>query len=71
MLLSFTAFTGCADAAPDSSVADRTYLYEKEGFGGDFIIEIKGDGDDLIFIAEDSSNFMHLTVLDGERFSAG
>lgn len=36
--------TGCANTVQEDGIADRTYLYEKEGFGGDFTIQIKSDG---------------------------
>lgn len=36
--------TGCAGNTQKDSIADKNYLYEKEGFGGDFIIQMKGDG---------------------------
>lgn len=36
--------TGCADTVQEDSIADKNYLYEKEGFGGDFIIQMKSDG---------------------------
>lgn len=61
-------------------IAHRTYLYEKEGFGGAFAIQIndegypfvnrfKVDGSDLVFLSEDSSNFLYVKVVDGERFT--
>lgn len=94
-------------------IANKTFVYEKEGFGSAFTISINGDGtfsyyeggfssyigtgkwvleddiltlsdDDeigyplvnrfkvkdgeLIFIAEDSTNFLYIKVADGERF---
>lgn len=36
--------TGCADTVRKDSIAEKTYLYEKEGFGGDFTIQMKSDG---------------------------
>ena len=36
--------TGCSAPAQKNSVADKTYLYEKDGFGGDFTIQLKSDG---------------------------
>lgn len=100
----------------DSGLSGKTYIYEKEGFGGgDFAITInkdgtfeyyegmfssyvgtgewtmedsivtltdedymgyslenyfRFDGTDLIFIAEDSTNFSYVEVTDGERFLA-
>lgn len=109
--------TGCADAnkIKESDIADKTYTYENEGFGGDFYISLKNDGTfsyyegplssyigtgdwtldgntlhladtgiqtkiqnfyfqvdgtDLIYIAEDSDDFTHVNVSDGERFYA-
>lgn len=94
-------------------IVNKTFVYEKEGFGSAFTISINGDGtfsyyeggfssyigtgkwvleddiltlsdDDeigyplvnrfkvkdgeLIFIAEDSTNFLYIKVADGERF---
>ena len=100
-------------------IADNTYIYEKEGFGGDFTIRLNSDGtfsyyegnlssligmgnwkleedvlilshnlpdnesaeyswvnyfqingNDLVFLSKDSTNFHYVTVSDGERFSA-
>lgn len=108
-------FTGCSGAEQDSGIAGNTYIYEKEGIGGDFAIDIfedgtfsyyegmlssyigfgswtldgdtllltereqlegqlrvnyfKVDGNDLVFLAENSSNFVYVKVADGERFS--
>ena len=108
-------FTGCSGAEQDSGIAGKTYIYEKEGIGGDFAIGIfedgtfsyyegmlssyigfgswtldgdtllltereqlegqqrvnyfKIDGNDLVFLAENSSNFVYVKVADGERFS--
>lgn len=106
---------GCADAnkIKESDIADKTYIYENEGFGGDFYISLKKDGTfsyyegmlssyigtgnwtldgntlhladtgiqteiqnfyfqvdgtDLIYMAEDSDDFTHVNVSDGERF---
>lgn len=97
-------------------VAGKTYTYEKEGFGGDFTIQIhpdgtfeyhegplsshigkgswmskgqililcedgkpgpshvnsfKIDGNDLVFLSENSSNFPYIKAADGERFTGG
>ena len=97
----------------DREVIGKTYLYEKEGFMGDFqitlyengtftyyeglassysgtgtwnqdgnVITLRDDetvgyalenhfsleGDELVFIERDSSNFIYVTVADGERF---
>ncbi len=110
-------FAGCAGKTSENNIAGKTYVYEKEGFGGDFSIQLnddgtysyyegylsslygrgnwtlesdtliltdgndsdendetrvnyfKQDGDDLIFIEENSHNFMHVKVADGEKFS--
>lgn len=106
--------TGCGSSVQESDIADRVYIYEKDGFGGDFTITLNGDstfsyseglfssylgigkwtlegdvlcleddeklalplvnyfrieGNDLVFQAEDSSNFRYIEVADGERFS--
>ncbi len=103
---------GC-ESAPANRVAGKTYVYEQDGFGGDFTITINNDGtyqyyeglfssyfgsgfwqldgdvltlsDDaeigyglvnyfradgnaLVFQEENSSNFIYVTVSDGERF---
>lgn len=95
-------------------IVDKTYIYEKEGAGGNFTIcinddgtflysegfwssylgigywELDGDtlilsdddkigypfvnyfkvkGSDLIFLSENSSNFLYIKVADGERFT--
>lgn len=121
MKLSFLVFTmallfaACADSVQERDVIGKTYVYEKEGFGGDFKIAIhddgtffycegefssylgigkwtleedtlilsddeqigyplvnyfKVDGNDLVFLTENSSNFVYVTVADGERFTA-
>ena len=36
--------TGCAGNGQKDSFTDKTYLYEKDGIGGDFTIQIKSDG---------------------------
>ena len=104
---------GCAHAVQESDIAGKTYLYEKEGFGGSFVIRLNTDGtfdyyegalssyigmgewtlegdtllladseetgyplvnyfrvegDELIFLPEDSSNFVYVKVAEGERF---
>jgi hypothetical protein len=105
------ALTGCGHST--DSIAGKTYVYEKDGFGGEFTIQIKkdgtfqyyegglssyigtgdwtlkgdillltegegansrknyfrADGDQLIFIADGSSNFLYIEVADGERFT--
>lgn len=35
---------GCRGAAGENDIAGKTYIYEKEGFGGDFTIKIEEDG---------------------------
>ena len=98
-------------AVPDPASRDRVFVWEKEGFGGDFTIMLNDDGtymyyvgalssyigsgrwslqegkvvltetsgydnvfsfaikgDDLVFIKEGSSEFMYVTVEDGDRF---
>lgn len=95
-------------------IADKTYTYEEEGFGGNFTIHInndgtfsyyegplssyigmgswtlendilvlsddeqmgypfvnrfKVDGNDLVFVSENSSNFLYIKVADGKRFT--
>lgn len=43
IILSVTA--GCAgNSAKPSDIADKTYVYEKDGFGGDFTVTINSDG---------------------------
>lgn len=34
---------GCKGSVKESDIAGKTYVYEKEGFGGDFTIQIKDD----------------------------
>ncbi|MCM1065202.1 MAG: hypothetical protein NC420_12210 [Eubacterium sp.] len=118
LTISFLLVTSCAPQAEESktiraAVSDRTFTYEKGGFGGEFFIMIssdgtfqyyegglssyigigswaleddililsddnevgypcvnrfKVDGDNLIFLAEDSDNFIYIKVADGERF---
>ena len=36
--------TGCGNQRQISELADQTYLYEKDGFGGAFTITLNGDG---------------------------
>lgn len=106
---------GCSHPDRESGIAGKAYLYEKEGFGGSFSIQINADGtfdyyegnlsgyigvgewtldgdtllladdedvgyplvnyfkvkgDELIFLPENSSNFIYVKVAEGERFSA-
>lgn len=35
---------GCKGAVRENDIAGKTYVYEKEGFGGDFVIQINKDG---------------------------
>jgi predicted small secreted protein len=96
-------------------IVDRTFIYENEGFGGNFAIRINNDGtftyyegllssyigigtweleeniltisddeefgypfvnrfkvedNDLIFLSENSSNFIYVKVVDGEHFTS-
>lgn len=119
MAVCLFSLTACSQQKTGSDniqdiVADGTYLYEKEGFGGKFAIQINEDGtftyyegllsshigmgnweldddvivlsedgemgypfvnrfqvdgSDLVFISEDSSNFLYINVADGERFT--
>lgn len=98
-------------AVPSPVSRDRVFVWEKEGFGGDFTIQLNDDGtymyyvgalssyigsgrwslqegkvvltetsgydnvfyfavkgDDLVFIRDGSSEFMYVTVADGDRF---
>ena len=113
LLLLVLLATGCSSqpaAVTADDLADQVYLYEKEGFGGNFTITLNSDGsmrcsegglssyfgpgtwelggdtvtlttDDgkfvnhftvedgaLVYQAKDSTNFMYLTVSDGEKF---
>lgn len=59
-----------------------TYVYEGEGFGGDFTVTIREDGtftyyegplssifgDGTWYLAEDSADFIFVDVADGDRF---
>ncbi len=47
--------TGCANTIQADGIANKTYLYEKEGFGGDFTIQIKSDGTFFYYEGELSS----------------
>ena len=111
MMLVFALISvGCGNqSVQPSDIADKTYVYEKDGFGGYFTITLNNDGtfqyyegllssyigngswelegntltlsDDrsainyftvesekLVFQEKDSSNFLHITVSDGENF---
>lgn len=35
---------GCSGHVRESDITGKTYVYEKEGFGGDFTVQIKDDG---------------------------
>lgn len=35
--------TGCAHQTSRNDIADKTYVYEKDGFGGDFTIRLNAD----------------------------
>ena len=106
---------GCSKPVQESDIAGKSYLYEKDGFGGSFSIQINTDGtydyyegnlssyigvgeweldgdtllladndevgyplanyfkvkgDSLVFLPENSSNFIYVKVAEGERFSA-
>lgn len=115
LLTMVLSFAGCAGSGREIDIAGRTYIYEKDGIGGDFIITInkdgtffycegalssylgfgswtlegdmlllsdnaqmagnsrvnyfKVDGNDLVFLSENSTNFIYVKVADGERFS--
>ena len=99
------------DAAVSDKISGRTYVWEKEGFGGDFTITLNKDGTyeyyegvlssyigsgdwsvkdgvltlteksgydfvfrfkvkdgELVFVSEGSSQFMYVTVEDGDVF---
>ncbi len=110
----FFSMTACGRSEDIQDViANKTFVYEKEGFGGKFTIKINDDGrfsyyeggfssyigigswvleddililsddddmgypfvnrfkvkdGDLVFISQDSSNFLYVKVADGERF---
>lgn len=109
---------GCQKGASEDirdMIVDRTFIYEKDGIGGDFTISVnsdgtfqyyeggfssyigmgswtleddililsdnietgypfvnrfKVDGNKLIFLIEDSSNFIYIKVADGECFTS-
>ena len=44
MLLAVLLLAGCAGSVSESDITGKTYLYEKDGFGGDFAITIEEDG---------------------------
>lgn len=47
LVLIFTVallFSGCADSVRERDIVGKTYVYENDGFGGDFTIQIKDDG---------------------------
>ncbi len=114
VLVSLLLISGCSAESPHADIAEKTYLYEKDGFGGSFTIQLRDDGsftyyegmlssyigigswtlvdgivtlsddddvgyplvnrfrvdgEDLVFIAEGSSNFVYIDVSDGQRFS--
>ena len=105
--------TSCSknDTTATNRIAGNTFVWEKEGFGGDFTIKLNKDGTyeycvgflssyiglgdwsvtgslltltekswpdtifqfyirggELFFISEESSQFMHINVEDGDRF---
>lgn len=112
------SMTACSQSKEESEdiqdiIVNKTFVYEKKGFGGKFTIQIKDDGTfgyyegllssyigigswildnnilvlsddddigyplvnrfevkdgDLVFLAEDSSNFLYVNVADGEHF---
>lgn len=118
MIACLFGMTACSQSKGESeniqdSIVNKTFVYEKEGFGGDFTIQINDDGTfgyyegllssyigignwildndilvlsddddigyplvnrfevkdgDLVFLAEDSSNFLYMKVADGEHF---
>lgn len=39
-----TAFAGCGKAANYAEVGGKSYVYENDGFGGDFVITLNDDG---------------------------
>ena len=111
MLVFALISVGCGNqSVQPSDIADKTYVYEKDGFGGYFTITLNSDGtfqyyegllssyigkgswelegntltlsDDrsainyftvesgkLIFQEKNSSNFLHVTVSDGENLT--
>ena len=48
VLILFVSMSACNDAQlpniTKEDIVDKVYVYEKDGFGGDFTIEIKADG---------------------------
>lgn len=36
--------TGCARQTRKADIADKTYVYKKDGFGGDFTIKLSSNG---------------------------
>lgn len=113
MLVCVALIGGCAQNNAKREIANKVYVYEKDGFGGDFTIALKDDGtfsyyegllssyigmgtwdldeeilhlsdtgmqsrvenyyfrlDDgnLVYLSENSDQFLYVDVLDGERF---
>ena len=103
--------SACSNADISAAVSGKTFMWEKEGFGGNFTLRLKDDGtytyyegylssyigmgkwtlqdsvvtlyetsgdnkvfrfatdgDDLLFVADGSSEFLYVTVADGDRF---
>ena len=51
------------------SVENGELVLSDDGDYG-FVNRFKIDGNDLVFMEEDSTNFLYVTVADGERFSS-
>lgn len=43
-MICIIALAGCGKSVQKSDVAGKTYVYEKDGFGGDFAITLNVDG---------------------------
>lgn len=53
-----------------SGYRDTLLLTDREQLGEQLRVNyFKVDGNDLVFLAENSSNFVYVKVADGERFS--
>lgn len=44
LLCALLIFAGCGQRISEGDIADKTYVYEKGGFGGPFTVTLRGDG---------------------------